>query len=288
MATFAVLGATGRMGGATARTLLKRGHAVRALTRTPDSGAARRLAAAGAEVVPTDMLSVESLVRAFTGMHGVFSVQPAFDARGRHRFDAELQHGTNVAEAVRRAAVGHVVFGSAGTGAPTGIPHFDVKLAIEAALRTTGARLTVLRPAPFMELMTDATLAPQLSTWGAEPQVVGWTTPLPWIAVDDIGVVAATALVDPDTWGGRELFLAGDIRSLQEARTLFVAITGRAPQRVPMPVWVFKWLVGDELVRMWAFLRDRGAALRLDPRVLRSIHPDALTVEQWIRRTADR
>jgi nucleoside-diphosphate-sugar epimerase len=37
MSTFAVLGATGRVGGATAHALLKRGHAVRALTRNPDS-----------------------------------------------------------------------------------------------------------------------------------------------------------------------------------------------------------------------------------------------------------
>ena len=59
MSTFAVLGATGRMGGATARALLKRGHSVRALTRNPDSRVARSLSASGAEVLATDMGSVE-------------------------------------------------------------------------------------------------------------------------------------------------------------------------------------------------------------------------------------
>lgn len=36
MPTFAVLGASGRMGGATARKLLARGHKVRALSRNLD------------------------------------------------------------------------------------------------------------------------------------------------------------------------------------------------------------------------------------------------------------
>ncbi len=284
MAIFAVLGVTGRTGGATARALLKRGHAVRALTRNPDSMAARRLSSLGATLVHADMSSVESLVHAFTGTQGVFSVQPAFDTRGRHRFAEELQQGTNVARALQQSGVDHVVFGSAGTGVPTGIPHFDVKLQIESAFRASCPRVTVLRPAPFMELMSDPAYAPQFSTWGVEPKVMGWDTPIPWIAVDDIGEVAARVLVQPDV-GRDELFLAGDIRSLRESRDLFTVITGRSPRRVPIPRWLFTRMVGNELVQMWSFIRERGAELRLDPAVLRSIHPDALTVEQWIRRT---
>jgi len=77
MALFAVLGATGRTGSATARALLTHGHTVRVLTRTPDSPAARCLAALGATLVHADMNAVESLGHAFTGTQGVFSVQPA-------------------------------------------------------------------------------------------------------------------------------------------------------------------------------------------------------------------
>ncbi len=72
-----------------------------------------------------------------------------------------------------------------------------------------------------MELMTDEGFAPRLSTWGVEPKVMGWDTPKPWIAVDDIGEVAALALSRPDEMGGRELFLAGDVLSLRKARDLF-------------------------------------------------------------------
>ena len=148
-------------------------------------------------------------------------MQPGFDTRGRYHFDAEVHQGKTVAEALRRAGIGHVVYGSAGTGTRTGIPHFDAKIEIEAALRAACPIVTVLRPAPFMELMTDEGFAPRLSTWGVEPKVMGWDTPKPWIAVDDIGEVAALALSRPDEMGGRELFLAGDVLSLRKARDLF-------------------------------------------------------------------
>src|SRR6202043_3330699 len=46
-----VTGATGQQGGAVARALLARGHRVKALTRKPDSGAARQLMSAGADLV---------------------------------------------------------------------------------------------------------------------------------------------------------------------------------------------------------------------------------------------
>ncbi len=283
MPTFAVLGASGRMGGAAARKLLARGHKVRVLSRNPDSAAVRALTAAGGESVYANMASAESMARAFTGADGVFNVQPAFDSRGRYHFDIEVQQGKAVAEALSRAGIGHVVYGSAGTGKHTGIPHFDAKIEIEAALRSACPRVTVLRPAPFMELMTDADFAPQLSTWGVEPKVTGWDTPKPWIAVDDIGEVAALAFSRPDELGGRELFLAGDVLSLREARQLFIAITGRAPRGFALPVWLFRRMVGSELVQMWTFIRERGGDLQLNPALLRSVHPAAFTVERWMR-----
>lgn len=283
MPMFAVLGASGRMGGATARKLLARGHKVRALSRNPDSARVRALAAAGSETALADMASAESLAQAFAGVDGVFNMQPAFDSRGRYHFDVEVQQGTAVAEGLRRARIGHVVYGSAGTGERTGIPHFDAKIEIEAALRSACPKVSVLRPAPFMELMTDAEFMPRFSTWGVEPKVMGWDTPKPWIAVDDIGEVAALAFSRPDELGGRELFLAGDVLSLREAHRLFAAITGRAPRGVALPIWLFRWMVGEELVQMWTFIRERGGELKLDPAFLRAMHPGALTVEQWIR-----
>ena len=63
-----VTGATGQQGGAVARALLSRGHRVKALTRKPDSDAARQLVAAGAEVVAGDLADAASIVQAAKGV----------------------------------------------------------------------------------------------------------------------------------------------------------------------------------------------------------------------------
>jgi uncharacterized protein YbjT (DUF2867 family) len=148
----AVLGATGRQGGAVARHLLADGRRVLALTRTPESQASGALRSAGAEVVRCDMDDVNSLLRAFTGAYGVYSVQNPMIAG----HDGEIRQGRNVADAAKAAGVKHVVYGSAGPGLRgTGVDSWDSKLIITEHLRASGIPLTVLRPTAFMELMTD-------------------------------------------------------------------------------------------------------------------------------------
>jgi len=73
----AVVGATGSQGGGLVQAILAdpdHAFAVRALTRNAQSGKARELAAAGAEVVEADLDDEASLVRAFDGVHGAFVV----------------------------------------------------------------------------------------------------------------------------------------------------------------------------------------------------------------------
>jgi uncharacterized protein YbjT (DUF2867 family) len=63
-----VSGATGQQGGATARNLLDRGFAVRALTRDTEKAAARELAELGAEVVSGDLEDRASIERVLDGV----------------------------------------------------------------------------------------------------------------------------------------------------------------------------------------------------------------------------
>src|ERR1700736_605870 len=63
-----VTGATGQQGGAVARALLSRGHRVKALTRKPDSEAARRLASAGARVGAGELARWAPFCEARTGV----------------------------------------------------------------------------------------------------------------------------------------------------------------------------------------------------------------------------
>src|SRR4051812_37540822 len=78
--TVLVTGATGQQGGAVAQALLSRGHRVKALTRKPDSDAARRLASAGAEVVAGDLGDDSSVVKAARGSDAMFLMGNSYEA----------------------------------------------------------------------------------------------------------------------------------------------------------------------------------------------------------------
>src|SRR2546423_15185829 len=94
-----VTGATGQQGGAVARELLARKHTVRAMTRKPDSDAAKALARQRAEVVKGDLNDAESLRRAVQGAWGVFAVQNTWEAG----VAGEETQGKRIAEPARQA-----------------------------------------------------------------------------------------------------------------------------------------------------------------------------------------
>jgi uncharacterized protein YbjT (DUF2867 family) len=273
-----VTGATGRQGGAVARHLLRDGWRVRALTRDPTSRKAQGLAALGAELVRGDMADRASLLPAFRDGHGVFSVQnPAISGAA-----GELRQGTTVAEAARRAGVRHLVYASAGPGVPgTGVLQWDTKLDVEAQLRRLGLPLTVLRPMALMELMTDPAFYPAASTWHVMPRLAGGGTPIPWIAAEDIGAIAALAFAQPERFIGQELRLAADVRSVDECRAIYRRVMGKAPPRWPLPVWLLERFAGSDVTRMWR--RLRADVPRVDPAETRAILPQARGVEAWLR-----
>jgi len=274
-----VTGATGRQGGAVARHLLSAGWRVRALTRRPGRPAARVLSALGAEVVRADMMNTGELVRAFRDAYGVYSVQNFMPDGTR----AEITQGRNVADAAKATGVEHVVYGSAGTGAAdTAIASWNSKLTVEAHMRSLGLPLTVLRPMAFMELMTDKGFYPPVSTWSLMPKLMGPERPVGWICVDDLGAIATRAFTDPDRFVGAEFSLAADVRSIAQCRQIWDDVHGRPPRRFPMPVWMFRRFVGNDLLTMWRWLRT--AQFDIDPAPTRSLLPDALTVRQWLRR----
>src|SRR5260370_39243473 len=69
-----VTGATGQQAGAVARALLSRGHRVKALTRKPDSDAARQLMSAGADLSAGGLGDLAAGLKAARGVAHVFLV----------------------------------------------------------------------------------------------------------------------------------------------------------------------------------------------------------------------
>ncbi|KAI0349359.1 NAD-P-binding protein [Trametes cingulata] len=97
----AVTGATGNQGGSVAKLLLQHPeeYRVRALTRDPQSPAARRLAELGAEVVRADLTVPADLVEALRGCWGVFGVTNFYDSKIKDDPGSEERQGKNLVDA---------------------------------------------------------------------------------------------------------------------------------------------------------------------------------------------
>src|ERR1700746_230936 len=121
-----VTGATGKQGGAVVKSLLERGHEVRAVTRNPDSPKARELAKGGVTLVRASLEDTAALTKALEGAASLFAMTTPFEG-GTH---AETRQGMSAADAARAAGV-HLVFTSAGSAnRQNGIPHFDSKYGV--------------------------------------------------------------------------------------------------------------------------------------------------------------
>src|SRR5882724_2443947 len=141
-----VTGSTGKQGGAVARSLLERGHEVRAVTRDLNSSQAKSLAKAGATLVAASLEDTAAITKALEGATSLFAMTTPSGGT-----DAEIRQGVAAADAAKAAGV-HLVFTSVGSAnRRTGIPHFDSKYEVEKHIAKIGARATILAPVFFME-----------------------------------------------------------------------------------------------------------------------------------------
>jgi uncharacterized protein YbjT (DUF2867 family) len=231
---FAVVGATGQQGGATAQALLDAGARVRALVRDQRSATAQALARRGAQLVRADLDEPASLRAAFAGVDGVFAMTTFATARGT---EGEVEHGTAIADAALQAGVSHVVYNSVG-GAErhTGIPHFESKRRVEEHLESLGLSATFVRPTFFMENFINF-FAPHV-----EDDALVFRLPLPagvplqMIAVADIGTVAAAALLDLDRIVGGHIEIAGDELTGEQIAAVFGNHAGLPARYEPIPL----------------------------------------------------
>jgi uncharacterized protein YbjT (DUF2867 family) len=207
----------------------------------------------------------------------VFSVQNPMLAG----HDGEVIQGTNVADAAQTTGVRHLVYGAAGPGLPgTGVGSWDAKLVIASHARERDVPMTVLRPMAFMELMTDKAFYPPVSAWHLMPELAGADTPIPWLAVDDVGAIAARVFAAPDIFVGADLPLAAEFRSINECRESWRRATGKRPRSFPMPIRLFERFVGKDLTTMWRWLSTNHVPV--DPAQTRELLPEVATVDQWL------
>lgn len=225
-----ITGATGQQGGAVLSALAGKGLALRGLTRKPDGAAAKKLAAAGVELVQGDLDDEASLARALDGVWGVYSVQNTWEAG----VEKEEVQGKRLARIARDKGVQHFVYTSVGSAhLSTGIPHFENKARVEEAVRALKFPSTIItRPVFFMENLVGAWFlhGDKLVT-ALDP-----ATKLQMIAVADIGAIGARCFSNAAALAGTEIDIAGDAVTMPEAAAALSKALGKpiAYQRIPM------------------------------------------------------
>ncbi|MBN3767550.1 NmrA family NAD(P)-binding protein [Burkholderia sp. Ac-20365] len=232
---YAITGITGQVGGVVAKTLLAQGKAVRAVVRSAEKGAP--WAARGCEVALAEMHDQAALARAFEGAEGVFVLlPPVFDpspdfAESRRNIDA-LRAALSSAKPSRVVVLSTI-------GAQAVQPNLLNQLGLmEQALRTLPLPVAFLRAAWFFE--NSAWDVAPAREHGVIPSFLQpLDKPVPMVATDDIGLVAAELL--QDSWvGTRVVELEGPRRvTPNEIAAAFADALARpvSMQVVPREEW---------------------------------------------------
>ena len=301
----AIVGSTGAQGGGLADAILRDpdgGFAVRALTRNPDSDAARVLAERGAEVIAADLDDQASLTAAFTGAHGVFGVTQYWEYFSVEREQAQA---ANIARASVEAGVHHVIWSTLedtrkwipidDDRMPTlagnyKVPHFDSKGEADGFFAEAGAPTTYLATAFFWENLFEMVAR-------GEDGVLAITLPmgdarLPGIAAKDIGSTAYGVFKRGDEFIGSHVGIAGEhLRVADMAATLSEAL-GEEVRYLDVPPEVFRsfgFPGADDMGNMFQFKHDFEDAYvwARDLSLVRSLNPDLETFEDWARANKD-
>jgi uncharacterized protein YbjT (DUF2867 family) len=271
-----ITGATGKQGGATVRHLAKvGGFKLRAMTRKPDSDAAKALAAQGVELVAGDLDDEASLARAVKGAWGVFSVQNTWEAG----IEKEEEQGKRFAKVAKDNGVQHFVYTSVGSADEgTGIPHFENKFRVEQTIKQLGfPSHVILRPVFFMEnLPSPWFLNGDKLTTALKPE-----TKLQMVAVEDIGKFSAKAFTDAEKFKGAEIDYAGDAVTMAEAAAAVSELTGKTVTYQPIPISAVR-SNSEDFAKMLEWFDAGGYTADIPSLESRwGIRP--MTLKQWVR-----
>lgn len=277
--TILVTGVTGGQGAATARHLIEMGYSVRGLTRNPSSEHAQKMASLGVELFKGDLEDRATLDEAVQGNYGAYVFIPTIMKK-----DEEIRQGKLAIDVMKDADIKHLVFSSMGMCEENkGVPHIDSKREIEKYIKELGLPATYLWPGIFMEDLIEKRFFPP-GFWGMMYTIVGADKQVQWVAIDDIGIVAASVFDEPEKFVGRIIPVVGDRKSIEEVREMFKKVTGEKPFRLLMPDWFFANFApnGRELVSM--FKAHHNTPFDWDMGMVREIHPNIMDVETWLRR----
>jgi uncharacterized protein YbjT (DUF2867 family) len=179
--TILVTGATGNVGGNVVQQLVKRGASVRALVRNP----ANASFPAGVEVVQGDLLDVDSLRAAMSGVSTLFLLNGVVAD--------EFTQAVIALNVAREVGIERIVYLSViHSDLYVNVPHFAGKFGVERMIEAMGLNATVLRPAYYMD--NEITVKDVVTGYGIYPMPIG-DKGLAMVDARDVGEVAAIELI---------------------------------------------------------------------------------------------
>ena len=232
MATYTVIGASGRIGRRIVERLLRAGHSVRAVGRNRERLDA--LVARGAEPVVADVENVTQMTRALEGARCAYTMVPP----NRVTLDYYARVGTTIAEGLRQTGVSHVVnLSGLGGHLAKNVGQISDFHALEQALNDVqGLNLLHLRAGFFMENLYRT--IDEIRKDGVMSGLLRPDLAVPQIATRDIATVAADAMLRQD-FGGvvtRELLGERDLDMREAARIVGEAIGKSELRYVQTPI----------------------------------------------------
>jgi uncharacterized protein YbjT (DUF2867 family) len=182
--TILVTGATGRVGRNVVDQLTERGAIVRVLTRDP----AKASFSSGVEVVKGDLLDIDSLRSAFSGVSTLFLLNAVTGD--------EFTQAIITLNIAREAGINRVVYLSVfEADRAINVPHFAVKFGAERMLEAMGFGATILRPTYFID--NEVMIKDVIVNYNVYPMPIG-SKGVAMVDARDIAEVAAIELIRRD------------------------------------------------------------------------------------------
>lgn len=187
--TILVIGASGRVGSQVVQQLVQRGAEVRVLTRDP----ARARFPAGVDVAQGDILDIDALRSAFSGVRTLFLLNAVTGD--------EFTQAIIALNIAREAGVERIVYLSVfEADRAVNVPHFAVKHGAERMLTQLGFSATILRPAYFID--NELMIKDVILQHGVYPMPIG-SKGVAMVDARDIAEVAAIELIRRDRAPGK-------------------------------------------------------------------------------------
>lgn len=179
--TILVTGATGTVGRNVVEQLIKRGADISALVRDPS----KANLPAGVATIKGDLLDVDSLRAAFSGVSTLFLLNPVAPD--------EFTQALIALNLAREAGIERIVYLSViHSDVYVNVPHFAGKFSVERMLEQMGFNATILRPAYFIN--NDLSVKDVVLAHGLYPMPIG-DKGLAMVDARDLGEIAAIELL---------------------------------------------------------------------------------------------